>query len=265
MNIRHRDTSILPVRAAPFALVVGSALSRANVVGAEHALRRMGLQPEVLSAREGDAGPQFRIHLGALTLIAGPANDAALDAVDPSDPATSLLASVLPADWRAVGRCWLFRPDTDAAAEPDRALFTAMLLLIDLFDASHMFWTPARLWSDAEQVRASIAEMQESGMPPVLHLVAFRRREDGTGPRIVTRGLTLFCGQEMEARVPAGWTVADVVKRLARLALDMMLHGPVDVVRGVQGAARSEWMRLVPQAPNIEGVTMVRVEFGGID
>ena len=268
MNIGHRDASMLPVRPAPFALVAGKALSRADAV--EDALRRMGLQPQSLGPCPGGEGPdgegtRFRIRLGALTLIAGPADRDALNGADPVDPSVSLLASVLPAGWRASGRCWMFRPDAESPAVPDRALFTAMLLLIDLFDASHMFWAPARLWSDAEQVRASIAEMQQSGMPPVLHLVAFRRREDGAAACVGTRGLALFAGREVEARIPAGWTVADVVKRLARLAMDLMLHGPVDAERGVQGLDRGEWVRLVPEAPKHGGPAIVRVAFGGID
>src|SRR3546814_3097868 len=58
-----------------------------------------------------------------------------------------------------------------------REFFKLVVLLIDLFDASHIFWSPARLWSDAPQFRAAVAEMLASGMPPVLHLIAFRRRE----------------------------------------------------------------------------------------
>src|SRR3546814_15721579 len=87
-----------------------------------------------------------------------------------------------------------------------------MVLLIDLFDASHIFWSPARLWSDAPQFRASIAEMLASGMPPVLHLVAFRRKDLRSGASITTRGLALFAGPELEARIPNGWTVAEMVQ-----------------------------------------------------
>ena len=37
-----------------------------------------------------------------------------------------------------------------------------LVLLIDLLGAEQMFWSPARLWSDAAQFRAAIAEMQVS-------------------------------------------------------------------------------------------------------
>src|SRR3546814_10826771 len=108
-----------------------------------------------------------------------------------------------------------------------REFFKMMVLLIDLFDASHIFWSPARLWSDAPQFRASIAEMLASGMPPVLHLVAFGRKDLRSGASITTRGVALFAGQELEARIPNGWTVAEMVRRLSRLAPATKHTGPV--------------------------------------
>src|SRR3546814_2830630 len=84
--------------------------------------------------------------------------------------------------------------------------------------------------------------MLASGMPPVLHLVAFRRRDAGDGAIMVTRGLALFAGQELEARIPGGWTVAEMVRRLSRLALDMMLNGPVHTARTMRGLDAGEWI-----------------------
>lgn len=60
-----------------------------------------------------------------------------------------------------------------------RELFKLMLLLIDLTQADQIFWSPAGLWSDAWAFRAAVAEMLASGMPPVLHLVAFARTGRG--------------------------------------------------------------------------------------
>lgn len=265
MDVGNSDAAILAVRPEPFVLIVGPAMRRVPAEALEGALRRMGLRPEQVASDAADGGlPRFRIHLGALSLLAEPATGATLDEADPLDSSTSLLATVLPGDWREPGHCWIFRPD--AGAVPTRDLFTMMVLLIDLLDASHIFWTPARLWSDAEQYRAAIAETRESGMPPVLHLVAFRRREGDKGEdsaSVGTRGLALFAGQELEARIPAGWTVAGVVRRLARLALDMMVHGPVRDVQGVGGLEAGEWVRLVPEEASGGGRATVRVEFGG--
>ncbi|MGH6631995.1 MAG: hypothetical protein ACREB0_01430, partial [Sphingopyxis sp.] len=207
------------------------------------------------------------------SVLAGPAADAALDLADPDHPSTSLLAASLPRRWRESGACWVFIPERDSKSDGTpgpsteqptrmREFFKMMVLLIDLFDASHIFWSPARLWSDAPQFRASIAEMLASGMPPVLHLVAFRRRENGTDASMGTRGLVLFAGQELEARIPVGWTVAEMVRRLSRLALDMMLNGPVRHARTMRGLETGEWIDLSPGASGGSRWSTVVVEFG---
>src|SRR3546814_7912368 len=102
--------------------------------------------------------------------------------------------------------------------------------------------------------------MLASGMPPVLHLIAFRRRESTDGEAVATRGLAAFAGQELEAAVPPGWTMADMVKRLARLALDLMLNGPVHKAQTVDGLLAGECVRMTPQCEG-EPPPMVRVGF----
>lgn len=273
MDLGDHDDLILPVPPEPFALIVGASAARTAHDAIEASLRRMGLQPVAVAGGEGDgmciASPRFRLRLGGASMLAGPAADVALDGADPNDPATSLLAANLPARWREAGTCWLFLPERDGdgadfGGRPKRMreFFKMMVLLIDLFDASHIFWSPARLWSDAAQFRASIAEMLESGMPPVLHLVAFRRREaDGTAS-VRTRGLAFFAGQELEARIPGGWTVVDMVRRLSRLALDMMLNGPVRYPRTMRGLEAGEWIGLLPPTVGAGPQTTVVVEFG---
>ncbi len=273
MDLGDHDDLILPVPPEPFALIVGASAARTTHDAIEASLRRMGLQPVAVGGGEGDgmfvASPRFRLRLGGASVLAGPAADVALDGADPIDPATSLLAASLPATWREAGTCWLFLPEhdgdgADSGERPERMreFFKMIVLLIDLFDASHIFWSPARLWSDAAQFRASVAEMLESGMPPVLHLVAFRRREaDGTAS-VGTRGLAFFAGQELEGRIPGGWTVADMVRRLSRLALDMMLNGPVRYPRTMRGLEAGEWIGLLPPVVGAGPQTTVVVEFG---
>ncbi len=272
MDVDDRDALILPVPPEPFALILGPAMRDASSDAIETSLRHMGLQPE----RIGDAGaaldariaaPCCRMAFGTVSGIAGPAAGAALDLVDPDHPSTSLLAASLPRGWRESGDCWIFIPEKDRAASPSqttrmREFFKMMVLLIDLFDASHLFWSPARLWSDAPQFRASIAEMLASGMPPVLHLVAFRRKDLGSDASIRTRGLALFAGQELEARIPGGWTVAEMVRRLSRLALDMMLNGPVRTARTMRGLDAGEWIDLLPPMDGASQRPTVIVEFG---
>jgi hypothetical protein len=274
MDVGNDDALILPVPPEPFALIVGMAMQGDGDDALEMSFRRMGLRPERIRAEEAgtstrDASPRFRLSFGAMSVIAGRAEGDVLDMADPDRPSTSLLASSLPRDWRENGRCWIFVPACGETSESPagqpvrmREFFKTMVLLIDLFDASHIFWSPARLWSDARQFRASVAEMLASGMPPVLHLVAFRRHETGDGASIGTRGLALFAGQELEARIPVGWTVAEMVRRLSRLALDMMLNGPIRHARTMRGLGPSEWIGLSPQATSGDLRSTVVVEFG---
>ncbi|WP_447755788.1 hypothetical protein [Sphingopyxis fribergensis] len=274
MDVGNNDALILPVPPEPFALIVGAAMQGDGGDALEMSLRRMGLRPERVDNDEAGiaariASPRFRLSFGAVSVMAGLAGDEALDMADPDHPSTSLLAASLPRDWRKSGQCWVFVPERDEASgipagQPARMreFFKMMVLLIDLFDASHIFWSPARLWSDAQQFRASIAEMLASGMPPVLHLVAFRRHETEDGASIGTRGLVIFAGQELEARIPGGWTVAEMVRRLSRLALDMMLNGPIRHARTMRGLGPNEWIDLSPQAASGGLRSTVVVEFG---
>lgn len=259
--------SIAPVTPDPFVLIVGQLTSD----DPEACFRRMGLRPEPMEDGKDSriAPPGFRLHFGSISARIGQPEVDALTSADPRDPATSLLAARLPADWQTWGHVWTLVPeDSDRNGSPDaramrlREFFKMTVLLIDLFDASHIFWSPARLWSDAPQFRSAVAEMLASGMPPVLHLVAFRRGEGPDGAIVRTRGLTLFGGQEIESRMPPGWTVAEMIRRLARLALDIILHGPVTEARGVRGLGPGEWVSLVPIADGSGEWTVVRVEFG---
>jgi len=273
MDVGNRDALILPVPPEPFALIVGAtSMEGGSSDAVERSLRRMGLKPERIDGSDVAAriaAPRFRLTFGAVSVLAGPAASAALDLADPDHPSTSLLAASLPLRWRENGACWVFIPERDGASASSteqptrmREFFKMMVLLIDLFDASHIFWSPARLWSDAPQFRASIAEMLASGMPPVLHLVAFRRKDVGDGASIGTRGLALFAGQELEARIPGGWTVAEMVRRLSRLALDMMLNGPVQYARTMRGLEAGEWIEVLPPLGNTGHRSTVVVEFG---
>lgn len=275
MDVGNSDALILPVPPEPFALIVGAVKQDSSGDAVEASLRRMGLKPERIGREGGDiaeriAKPRFRLRFGAMSVLAGPGAEAALDFADPGHPSTSLLAASLPQKWRENGSCWLFVPEREpgvpesSTEQPTRMreFFKMMVLLIDLFDASHIYWSPARLWSDAPQFRASIAEMLASGMPPILHLVAFRRHDVGDGASIGTRGLALFAGQELEARIPGGWTVAEMVKRLSRLALDMMLNGPVQYPRTMRGLEAGEWIEILPPPENAGRRSTVIVEFG---
>lgn len=250
----------------PHVLIAGSALRSGAPDLLESSLRRMGLQPQRIDVRDDGHKPAaFRIALGRTTATIGLPGSSALAAADPADRGTSSLATNLPSGWAGVGTCWRVTPEAEGAAPmPDpaatREFFKLVVLLIDLFDASHLFWSPARLWSDAPQFRAAVAEMLASGMPPVLHLIAFRRRESADGEVVATRGLAAFAGQELEAAVPSGWTMADMVRRLARLALDLMLSGPVREEQAVGGLLAGERVRMTLRGDG-EPPPVVRVDF----
>lgn len=273
MNVDASDALIFPVPPEPFALVVGSAMQGADAAAMETAIRHMGLRPRRLDAADSRiAGTAFRLSFGSLSILAGPAARAALDMADPVHRSTSLLGVTLPSGWREQEQCWIFIPEdvvdssaANAAALRMREFFKTMVLLIDLFDASHIFWSPARLWSDAPQFRASVSEMLISGMPPVLHLIAFRRHDTDRGEMIGTRGLALFAGQELAGRMPRGWTVADMVKRMARLTLDIMINGPVAGPQRLRGMSAGEWIALSPQGGGGSQRATVLVEFGAAD
>ena len=263
MQTDSSTTSIAPAAPAPFALIVGT-LPGGNP---EASFRRMGLRPE--PAGNGVAGvsaPAYRLRVGSMSLIVGSTSAPALADADPQHPATSMLAARLPPGWRGEGQIWTLVPEVVDGVEIEptrlREFFKMTVLLIDLFDASHIFWSPARLWSDAPQFRGAMAEMLVSGMPPVLHLVAFRRSDRPDGATVRTRGLALFGGQEIEGGIPPGWTVAEMVKRLARLALDIMLHGPVTEERGLRGLNPGEWVVLRPVGGSAERDAVIRAEFG---
>jgi hypothetical protein len=260
MDADSRDAPIPPER--PFALLVAPD-APSSVEALETAFRHMGLRPEIVAAAGADT-PCFRLHLGALQVLVGRAMAAQLALADPDDRATSRLGAVLPGGWRE--DCWFVCREDDAWAGgvPGASFeeFCRLLVLsIDLFAAQQLFWSPARLWSDAAQFRGAIAEMQVSGMPPVLHLVAFRRRDGGAGERVTTRGLVAFAGQELEAMMPPGWDMAAMVKRLARLALDMMLNGPLTRAQQAPGLHSGEWVVLTPQRGDGDRPATVRVEF----
>lgn len=62
----------------------------------------------------------------------------------------------------------------------------------------------------------------------------------------------------MEAARPTGWTVADLVRRLARLSLDIIINGPVRGARRLPGLDPGEWISMAPRGSS----EALLVEFG---
>ena len=81
-----------------------------------------------------------------------------------------------------------------------------------------------------------------------------------TATTLVAAALLLSgCGAQDS---PGGWTVAEMVRRLSRLALDMMLNGPVRHDRTMRGLEAGEWIDLSPRAASGNLRSTVVVEFG---
>ena len=125
-----------------------------------------------------------------------------------------------------------------------RELFKLAVLLIDLCGAERIYWSPADLWSDAAQFRDAVAEMLASGMPPVLHLVAFHPGHHASD--LQTRGLAHFAGQELVATDAVGLDQAGLLRRVARLAIDLMINGAIRAPRDFPGLVPGERISVRP-------------------
>jgi hypothetical protein len=234
------------IAAGPFAYMVSPEWHGATAARVEAALTRIGLRPCPTVALGNDlAQPCFRIFFGKTSMLLGPASASWLAGADPDDARNSCLAVQLPPVWRRHGHIWRFRPEGRGAVEDGSEAYKMMLLLLDLFGAKQLFWDAAALWSDAEDFRTGLTHLLGSGLPPVLHQVAFRAVGD---ERVRTRGLSYFAGQELEMAVSGGWETAEVLRRLAILAQDVMVNGAYDSAVRVSGAEQGEWIWLRPQA-----------------
>jgi hypothetical protein len=213
------------------------------------ALRRMGLDPAA-AAPTGNAptdynGARYEIRLGAQRVCIGLAAEPLVDE-SCCDPATLWAGSVAtPIDAHASATL-MCRPAWGALADrvaDSREFCKLAVLLIDMLGAQQIYWSPARLWSDAVAFRAAVAEMLVSGMPPLLHLLAF---QDMPGGGLATRGLAFFAGQDLHLVADGGLDRKDAIRRLARLALDIMVHGAIRAPRRFRGLADGEYLRVGP-------------------
>lgn len=215
----------------------------------EPSLRRMGLSPSepvqpAPAARLFD-GASYELRFAEQRALAGRASSAALQSVarpaGPFQPDDVLLCAPSGAlGGNRVSAC--------------RELFKLAVLLIDLTGADQLYWSPAGLWSSAAAFREAVAEMLASGMPPVLHLVAFA--PSGCNGALRSQGLAFFAGQEMEVRCDGGLAPREVLRRLARLAIDIMVNGAILAPRDFSGLTKGERIRAEPSTGSDGAVTL---------
>jgi hypothetical protein len=202
-------------------------------------LRRMGLEPCTATASLASAdvfGDHcLEIRFAEQRAVAGRLSDAVIDRV--AQPDRPLLSA-------EVLVCAPISAASGGKVADSRELFKLTVLLIDLTRADHVYWSPAGLWSDAWAFRAAVAEMLASGMPPVLHLVAFN--PTGTDGALRSKGLAFFASQELEVRDGGGLPERELVRRLARLAIDAMVNGAISVRRRFPGLVSDERIDVVP-------------------
>ena len=205
-------------------------------------LLRLGLIDRPLP---GSTGAAVALKLGdvRVEMVQGGAARALLDASLSVSAETTADASFAPSQAMApqlagVGSAVISLEQTGGALQ--RAMETQRLcalaaLLAPFIGARHLYWQPASLWSSIDALAQAVTAMEASGLPPILHLIAF-----GSGPGLepdsrayTTRGLAWFSGFEMRVEAPSTMPEQEVIRRAARLAIDSLLNGdpagPVDL------------------------------------
>ncbi len=151
-----------------------------------------------------------------------------------------------PPEDRAVILSWHEAALRMPGGEFETILTTLALLSAFLFPRL-IQWCPAGLWSEAPEITREIERYLGGAALPVLHLVGFERIDEPGETCIATRGLGIFTGQELVADTRQ-LGVAETVRRLARLALDMIESGPLLHAATIEGLLPGETIVLCPKA-----------------
>jgi hypothetical protein len=234
----------------PIVLLAGRNGARLSADELMPELARMGLKPEIRDALPAPlaamvTGPGWYVSLGTFGAWLARADEAGHAVRAALDGSATTAGAVQPtgtsaADWFLLTQA---EPAGGARAEATRELLKLTCLAADTLGATHFYWSPAALWSEIAALRTAVSEMLSSGMPPVLHLVAFLTDASG---HVATRGLGYFAGQELAVVQAGGLGRADQVRRLARLAIDMMANGPISGKRRFPGLSSGETVAVDP-------------------
>ena len=119
-------------------------------------------------------------------------------------------------------------------------------LLAGLVGADVLYWSPAALWSSTAMLGEAVKAMERQGLPPVLHLVAFRASVTDGDLRLTSRGLAWFAGHEIRLSTPSSLSVTQALRRAARLAVDAMLHNGLEGPMIVDGLEAGEKLAVGP-------------------
>lgn len=138
-------------------------------------------------------------------------------------------------------------------------LCAVVALLAELVNADLVYWSPAALWSSAPMLAEAVKVMERQGLPPLLHLVAFRAAATTAELRLTSRGLDWFAGHEIRLITPSSLSATEALRRAARLAVDAMLHNGLEGPMTVDGIEAGEKLTIGP-VQRCDGGSIVSVD-----
>lgn len=141
-------------------------------------------------------------------------------------------------------------PAATRARAVQRLAFMAAMLC-EAVQASAMFWPPAQLWSNPNDLAAAVIAMEQQGLPPLLHFVAFSdlpadKTDVAGGHGVGTHGLAWMVGHEIEVIAPLTLPRPEILRRCARLAVDTMVKGAYRQPMRIAGMAAGEVIDICP-------------------
>lgn len=129
------------------------------------------------------------------------------------------------------------------ALEPVRRAFLSLARRIgEMAGAMAIGWRPAGLLVGMDYFVRSISDHENGGPFPALSLVRYVRQ----GDYMRSHGLGWLCGQEIAYR-SGNLSSSALVKRMVRLAHDMVTHGPILQPTEIEGLDEGEHIRLWPE------------------
>lgn len=214
---------------------------------------QLGLLGDAFRLRADSGHLPVRLGGTVAALTAGGEAAALLaEALDGAEPAWS---GVDAADTNAHGAVLALTLQNHAADDRTAAaqqLCAMAAMLAARIDLCALYWSPAALWSSPTDLAAAVIAVERSGVPPVLHIIAFIDGGEGAVDGAVapgslsTRGLAWFAGQELQLAGPRDMTRAELMRRAARIAVHAMVHGPFVEPQRADGLETGEVIRITP-------------------